>query len=255
MDRSKKLALAALLIAITSTSGCFTPNPEDIRAFVKPYEVDVTSENYIFQPPDEIEIHCAQVSEIHLERQRIRPDGKISFESIGQIEAAGKTPQEVAAAIQEKVAATYVLPGDNPIDVRISVYASHVYYVVGQVLQPGPRDYTGRDSVLTALAMAQPNPLAWEERVRVIRPSANEEKRPRIFLVNYAKMITRGDTTKDVLLQEGDIIYVPPTILASIGMVVEELITPVARAFYGWYLVSNPPTSSERGYTPSSGLR
>ncbi|MBN1359461.1 MAG: polysaccharide biosynthesis/export family protein [Sedimentisphaerales bacterium] len=254
MNRSKKLALAALLVAMAFASGCFTPNPEDIRAFVKPYEVDVTAENYIFQPPDEIEIHCAQVPEIDLERQRIRPDGKISFEAIGEIEAAGKTPQEVAAAIQEKVAATYVLPGDNPVDVRISLYASQVYYVVGQVMRPGPRTYTGRDSVLTAVALAQPNPLAWEERVRVIRPSAHEEEPPRIFLVNYQRMISRGDTSKDVLLQEGDIIYVPPTILAAIGMVVEEFITPVARAFYGWYLVQNPPTSTG-AYTPAGGFR
>ncbi len=257
MNRSKKLALAALLIAMTCASGCFSPNPEDIRAFVKPYEVDVTAEDYIFQPPDEIEIHCAQVPEIDMQMQRIRPDGKISFEAIGEIEAAGKTPREVAAAIKEKVAVIYdpTTLGDNPIDVRVSLYASHLYYVVGQVMRPGPRDYTGRDSVLTALAVAQPNPLAWEERVRVIRPSAHEGEAPRIFLVNYQKMIARGDISKDVLLQEGDIVYVPPTILASVGLVLEELITPVARAFYGWYLASNPPTTSERGYTPTGGVR
>lgn len=255
MNRPRKLALLAVLIAITFASGCFTPNPEDIQAFVKPYEVDVTAEHYIFQPPDEIEIYCAQVPEIHMQRQRIRPDGKISFEAIGEIDAAGKTPREVAAAIEEKVATTYVLPGDNPIDVRVALYASHAYYVLGQVMRPGPRDYTGRDSVLTALAVAQPNPLAWQKRVRVIRPSAHEEERPRIFLVNYTRMIARGDTTRDVLLQEGDIIYVPPTILASIGMVAEQFITPIARAFYGWYLVQNPPISTEGGYRPTGGFR
>ena len=68
-------------------------------------------------------------------------------------------------------------------------------------------------------------------------------------------MITRGDITKDVLLQEGDIVYVPPTILASIGMVAEQFITPIARAFYGWYLVQNPPISTDRGYTPTGGFR
>jgi polysaccharide export outer membrane protein len=235
-------------------TGCFSGYPEDIQAFVKPYEVDVTSENYIFQPPDEIEIHCAQVPEIDLQRQRIRPDGKISFEAIGEIDAAGKTPQEVAAAIKDRVAELYTLPGDNPIDVRIALYGSHVYYVLGQVQAPGPKVYTGRDSVLTALALAQPNSLAWEERVRVIRPSTNEEERPRVFLVNYFTMVGKGDISKDVLLQEGDIVYVPPTILASIGMVVEEFISPIARAFYGWYLVANPPTTSG-GYSPSGSYR
>ena len=255
MNRSKTLALVAVLIAITFASGCFSPNPDNIRAFVKPYEVDVTAEDYIFQPPDELEVHSSQVPEINLQRQRIRPDGKISFESIGEIEAAGKTPAEVSAAIQERVAATYELPGDNPIDVRISLYASHSYYVLGQVMRPGPRDYTGRDSVLTALTVSQPNTLAWEQRVRVIRPSSNEEDPPRIFLVNYGKMIARGDTSKDVLLQEGDIVYVPPTPLARVGMFFEQLITPVARAFYGWYLLSNPPTTTGNGYSPTSSFR
>lgn len=254
MNRSKTLALGVLLIAISFLTGCFSANPEDIRAFVKPYEVDVTSENYIFQPPDEIEIHCSQVPEIDLQRQRIRPDGKISFEALGEIDAAGKTPQEVSAAIKDRVSELYTLPGDNPIDVRIALFASQVYYVVGQVLVPGPKVYTGRDSLLTALAVAQPNSLAWEQHVQVIRPSTDEAERPRVFEINYNKMIAKGDLSKDVLLQEGDIVYVPPTILASIGLVVEEFVTPIARAFYGWYLVSNPPTTS-RGYTPTGSYR
>ena len=46
-----------------------------------------------------------------------------------------------------------------------------------------------------------------------------------------------------------------PTVLAAVGLVLEELITPVARAFYGWYLVQNPPTDTQRGYYPSGGYR
>jgi hypothetical protein len=72
-----------------------------------------------------------------------------------------------------------------------------------------------------------------------------------IFEVNYAKMIAEGDTSKDVLLEEGDIVYVPPTILATVAMTIEEFITPIARAFYGYYLVNNPPTA-EQGYRPTS---
>ena len=120
-------------------------------------------------------------------------------------------------------------------------------------MRPGPMNYTGRDSVLTALAATYPNPMAWEERVQVIRPAATEDEVPRIFEADFKKMTQRGDTSKDVLLQEGDIVYVPPTVLAAIGMVLEEFITPVARAFYGWYLVQNPPIATDRGYTPTGG--
>jgi protein involved in polysaccharide export with SLBB domain len=246
--------LATVLILMCLLTGCFKSNPDDIRAFVKPYEVDVTAENYVFQPPDEIEIHCAQVAEVHLQRQRIRPDGKISFEALGEIEVAGKTPQEVAEVIKEKVKSLYQLPGDNYVDVRVAAYASKVFYVLGQVARPGPRNYTGRDTLMMSLANANPVTTAWEQRVQVIRPTEQEGERPMIFEVNYAKMMAEGDLTMNVLLEEGDIVYVPPTILASIAMTIEEFITPVARAFYGYYLVSNPPTGNQ-GYSATSGGR
>ena len=59
----------------------------------------------------------------------------------------------------------------------------------------------------------------------------------RIFELNYNKMVVHGDASKDVLLQEGDIIYVPPTVLAAIAMKVEEFIRPIARAFSGAYIM------------------
>lgn len=234
-------------------AGCFTSNPEDIQVFAKPYEVNVTAENYVLQPPDEIEVHCTQVPEVHLQRQRIRPDGKLSFEGIGEVDAAGKTPAQVANALKDKIAQLYSVPGDHPVDVRVSTYGSKVIYVMGQVQRPGPMNYTGRDSVLTALAATQPNQMAWKARVQVVRPAATEDVQPKIFEVNLNKVMVNGDTTKIVLLQEGDIVYVPPTILASIGMVLEEFISPVARAFYGAYLLQNPPISTDQGYYPGGG--
>ena len=43
-------------------------------------------------------------------------------------------------------------------------------------------------------------------------------------------MIEHGDMSKNVLLQEGDIIYVPPTILGSIGLTIEEIVGPMFQA-------------------------
>ena len=254
MNRFKPLGLVAVLFGISLVAGCFPSNPEDIRAFVKPYEVDVTAENYVFQPPDEVEIHCADVPQIDMQRQRIRPDGKISFEAFGEIEVAGKTPREVAVILEQKVAELYALPGDYPIDVRVGAYASKLYYVVGQVARPGPRTYTGRDTLVTAVIDAYPTPMAWERRVQVVRPSAFEDQKAMIFEVDFIKLVRHGDTTKNVLLEEGDIVFVPPTILASIGLLIEEFISPVARAFYGAYLVQNPPTGGG-SYTPTGGSR
>jgi protein involved in polysaccharide export with SLBB domain len=237
----KKLAwlgkAAAMSAVIFGLTGCFSSHPKYIQAFVKPYEVNVTAEKYTVQPPDEIVVHCSRVAEIHLQRQRIRPDGKVSFEALGEIEAAGKTPEEIADLIKEKAADLYTLPGDKPIDVRVAVYLSNVYYVLGQVNIPGPKIYTGRDTVLRALAEAQPNPMAWEQRVQVIRPSADERLRSKVFEVDFERMSVHGDLRKDVLLQQGDIVYVPPTIPAALALMIEEVIRPIARAFSGYYIM------------------
>ena len=210
--------------------GCLPSNPKDIEAFLKPYQVDVNATNYILHPPDEIEVRCTKVPEINLQRQIIRPDGKIAFEALGEIEVAGKTPAQVAALLHNKAKDLYNLPGQSPVDVRVVAFRSKVYYVLGEVARPGPQVYTGRDTVLTALANANILITAWEECTQVIRPSEKKDKKPRIFKMNLQDMMYRGDTSKNVLLQEGDIIYVPPTVLAAIGNVVAELVRPIGLA-------------------------
>lgn len=236
------IAFVILFTVMIGLSGCFSSNPEDIQAFLKPKEVNVTAENYILQPPDEIQTFCTQsagttISGIHGLRQKIRPDGKISFEDIGEVEAAGKTPEQLAEILRLKMSEFYDFTGDNPVNVQIVVYQSKLYYVLGQVNAPGPKIYTGRDTFLTAIALAQPNPMAWIERIQVIRPSTDKDTKPYIFEVNFDRMMAHGDTVKNVMLQEGDIIYVPPTILGWMALKIEEVIRPIARAFSGTYIV------------------
>jgi polysaccharide export outer membrane protein len=236
---SRSIALVILLLTTVSLTGCFSSNPEDIRAFTKPHEADITAENYILEPPDEVMIFCIKAQEIHEKIQQIRPDGKISFEKIGEIEAAGKTPKQLAEDIRLKVVEHYQITSDYPVNVRVTAFQSKVYYVLGQVYSPGPRIYTGRDTVLTAIALAHPNPMAWIERIQIIRPSLDQNMKPKVFEMNFDRLMAHGDRTKDVLLQEGDIIYVPPTILGWISLKIEEVIRPIARAFSGVYIIES----------------
>ena len=228
----KRVAIVVILSLITiSLTGCFSSHPKDIEAFLKPRQVNVTANTYVLQPPDEVQVYCSKVPEIHEQRHRIRPDGKLSFESLGEIDAAGKTPGEVSNLLRTKVLELYKLQGKQPVDVRIVAYRSKVFYVLGEVYLPGPKVYTGRDTVLHALAEAQLNPMAWKQRVQVIRPSNNEKVKPKIFEVDYDRMVAHGEMSKDVMLQEGDIIYVPPTIISAIAQIIEEFARPIGRAF------------------------
>lgn len=254
------MSIALASVAIVLLSGCFTSHPRNIAAFVKPDEVQTTAEEYILMPPDEITIHCSRVPEIDGQSQRIRPDGIISFEALGEIEAAGKTPEEVSRILEDKAASLYNLPGDKPIDVRLIAYQSKRYYVVGQVFRSGPKVFTGRDSVITALTTAQLNPMAWKSRIQVIRPSGRQDTPPKIFEVNYTWMTKHGDLRKNVLLEEGDIIYVPATPLAAVAMAIEQVMRPISRALTGTYMVEQsfegtPEASANAARTASYGQR
>ena len=104
--RTETVAILSLISFILT--GCYSSNPKDIEAFTKPQNVNVSTDEYILQPPDEIEIHCSKVPEVDLQVQQIRPDGKVSFESLGEIDAAGKTPKQLANTMRVLKTANYI---------------------------------------------------------------------------------------------------------------------------------------------------
>jgi polysaccharide export outer membrane protein len=250
MMLTRAIKIGILSLIMFNLTGCFSSNPEDIRVFSMPHTVNTTTDTYILQPPDVIAIYCTKVPEIHERINTIRPDGMISFEGVGEVMAAGKTPTQLLNDLRNKVLERYKsdLVTENSIDLRITSFQSKVYYVLGQVYEPGPRLYTGRDSVLTAIAIAQPNPMAWIERIQVIRPSNDENVKAKVFELNFDRLMAHGDVSKNVLLQEGDIIYVPPTILGWMALKVEEAIRPIARAFSGIYTVRRGLDGDRRYY-------
>jgi polysaccharide export outer membrane protein len=240
--RNSWVFLVVFLCLITvGVTGCFSSNPDDINAFIKPHQVDVASVDYVLQPPDEIIVYSSKIEELDSQQQQIRPDGKVSFENIGEIMAAGRTPEQLAEIIKVKIMEFYTLATDKPIDVRVSYFRSKKYYVLGQVYLPGPKPYSGHDTVLEAVSSANPNPMAWVQRIQVIRPSVNEGEKAKIFEVDFDRMSVHGDLSKNVLLQEGDVVYVPPTVVASIALKMEEFLRPIGRAFSTVNVVSGSP--------------
>jgi hypothetical protein len=83
---SKRLILNILLLLCSIVvTGCFSSYPKDIKYFKQPFEVDTSTNTYVLEPPDEVQIFCSKVPIIDQQRQKIRPDGKISFEGLGEI--------------------------------------------------------------------------------------------------------------------------------------------------------------------------
>ena len=218
--------LTLMIIGILVT-GCYNCDDKNVSSFLKPHEANVTAQEYRLQPADEITINASRVPELDTQAQVIRADGKVSYELVGDVSVAGKTPDEVAKILADKISHIYKLRDEHPIDVQVSGFASKLYYIIGHVTSPGAKLFTGRETVMSAIAKAVPTYSAWEERIRLVRPSTGKDVKGQICKVNFHRMIKYGDMTKNVLLEEGDVIYVPPTILAAIGLTVGELVTPI----------------------------
>ncbi len=212
----------AVGVAALLTTGCKSTHQQMVD-FLRAHEVEVSTGDYVVRPPDGISIYAPGSPEVDGAGQVVRPDGKVVLRLLGEVDVAGLTTDEIADKLKVLLARYYVEP---EVVVQVTRYASQVYYVFGEVSSPGPRIYTGRDTVLTALAMSQPSFLAWKSRIRVVRPSAKEEER-RMVIVNLHEMVKSGDTSKNFLLQPGDIIEVPPTPLAWVGLRIRELLYPV----------------------------
>lgn len=239
------LTLLVLLTLPVILAGCFSANSEDIEAFLRPDEAELTSGDYIFQPPDQVTVISMKIPELRgNERnigltQTIRPDGYISFETIGEVYVAGKTPRQVAEIMSERLSKLYTFSSDWPLDVRVQSNLSKFYYVIGQVQNPGAQIFSGRETTLSAISKAVPFVQAWEEETQIIRPSLNLNEKAKIFKLNYKRMIEHGDMSGNVLLQEGDVIYVPPTILASIGLTIQEITEPIISSMSAAVSVNN----------------
>ncbi|MBX3395231.1 MAG: polysaccharide export protein [Phycisphaerae bacterium] len=213
---------ASLLLPLTWFVGCGS-DEHKINAFIHDWEASTSGTEYVVQPPDELEITSPTAGEIDGERHVVGADGKISLRLVGQVKVAGLTPVDISRKIENLLATYYHSP---TVSVRVIRTSSKRIFVFGQVARGGPFPYSGRDTVLDVLSRAQPTYLAAKEQIKLIRPSHEGTKRHTITIDGY-KLMEQGDTSLNMILEEGDVIYVPPTVLAWIGLRVQEVLFPI----------------------------
>ncbi len=216
--------LIALTVAGLAT-GCAGSHNQLVE-FLRAHDAEVSTGRYVVRPPDAITVHAPGATEIDGVTQVVRADGKVVLRLLGEVDVAGLTTEETAAKLKAQLSRYYV---DPEVVVEVAEYNSQFYYVFGEVDRGGPRRYTGRDTLVHALADARPTFLAWRSQIRLVRPSDQENQRKTI-VVDLDHMLNAGDLSQNVLLQEGDIVQVPPTPLAWLGLRVRELLFPVEPA-------------------------
>lgn len=139
----------------------------------------------------------------------VRPDGRISVPLIGDVMAGGRTSQEVAQSIEERLA-TYVR--DPKVAVILTDLRSHEFIsrvrVTGAVQQPVSVPYRQGMSVLDAvLAAGGTNEFAAADRTRLYRRSAGGATQT--LEVKLGRILKSGDLETNYPVQPGDVITVP----------------------------------------------
>ena len=130
----------------------------------------------------------------------VRPDGKTSLPLVGEIQAAGKTVQE----LQDYLAAVYSKTVKGAaVTVIIRDIKSRPVYFVGGFGKPGAMQLMRDLTLLQAVAL-----------VGGVAPTADAEKgfvlrKDKQIPINFFNLTQKGDLTQNIKLEPGDTIVAP----------------------------------------------
>lgn len=181
------------------------------------------------------------------EEVTVTPDGYIGVLAAGQISAAGRSIPDIEREVAQS-ARKYV--AEQPIVVSLQESVSSRVFVGGAVQSPGVVQLTDlKTSSLQAILMT--GGFTDEARlgqVAVIRRSGDGP--PMLRSVDIRSVVERGNTD-DVLLQPGDVIFVPRSSIAEVNLWVDQFINkvvPFQRSFS--YTVGTYRTATGGGFVP-----
>lgn len=200
----RRRVLAALGGAVLAVAtGCSSVQPMPAA----PKEPGV----YRIAPPDELNVSV--LPDPPIDRSvTVRPDGKISIDLVGDVQAAGRTTEEIAAEIQERIAK---FKRDPVVTVSLVRSVSSAVTVLGEVTASNNFPLDKDTRLIEAIGrVGGTTQFAAKSRIRVVR---TEPDGSTVVLPVNLDRIQSGDLSTNVLLKAGDIVYVPPTIAASIG--------------------------------------
>ena len=209
MARSQRVRLVFLLALAAACAGCLSgaghPGLPSMQA------------EYRIAPPDTLTITVRPEPEIAREIV-VRPDGRISFDLIGDVEVRGHTVDEVRAEVTRRLKEFIVQPD---VTVALTKSESRMFYVFGEVMRPGGYPLIGDATVLQAIGAAGgTTKFASEDGIRLVRPSSEGES---AYPVHFQAMSQYGYGATNYMLQPGDVVYVPPTISAKIGYAIQTI--------------------------------
>ncbi|NND61537.1 MAG: sugar ABC transporter substrate-binding protein [Gammaproteobacteria bacterium] len=205
----KTLQTLVCLFTIAAVLGCSpVPTVQSAgggRAVPTATAGDVGPE-YQIGPGDQLQIFVWRHDDVSAQLP-VRPDGKISTPLVEDMQAAGKTPTQLARDIEEVLAEYIKNPVVTVIVVGFVGELTDKVRVVGQAMQPRSIPYRQSLTLLDVLIeVGGLTDLAAGRRAKIIRRVGAEmieiNVRPDVLL-------DKGDLRANVEMQPGDVLIIP----------------------------------------------
>jgi protein involved in polysaccharide export with SLBB domain len=212
--------LAALAFAVVACSGPALP-PVPQAAAPAPYRVQIG---------DELAVRLFFTPELN-EDVMVRPDGRITTQLAEAVPAAGRTPEDIAAALREAYNAELK---DPRLTVAVKIAVPVRVYVAGEVVAAGEIATAGPPpSLLAAVARAGGLRVTGDAaRVMIVRRGAGD--RPVVFATRYDDALSGRDPAADVMLQPFDVVVVPRTGIAEVYVWVNQHVQQFVPVSWGF---------------------
>lgn len=167
----------------------------------------MTVKEYRIGIDDQLQVNVWRNPELSI-AMPVRPDGKISMPLIGDIQAGGRTPNEVAQDIKQQLSRYVRDPNVTVIlsELRNFEYISRIR-VTGAVQTPTSFSYRQGMTVLDAVLEAGGvNEFAAPDRAKLYR---QEKDKTRVYEIRLGGILNQGELSTNYMLKPGDIITVP----------------------------------------------
>ncbi|MDZ7842682.1 MAG: polysaccharide biosynthesis/export family protein [Gammaproteobacteria bacterium] len=161
--------------------------------------------SYQVQPGDLLHVSVWKEPDLSQE-VLVRPDGGLTFPLVGEVEADGRSVDDIRQAIAEQL--TRYIP-DPVVTVSVKEIRGNEIYVIGEVRAPGAFVAPRRLDVMQALSMAGgTTEYASLDEIIILRRDAETNDQTALDFP-YSKVAAGQDLDRNILLRAGDVVVVP----------------------------------------------
>lgn len=195
-----RVALCAALSCVL-LAGCPKVTPYDHAQ-----EPDPRKKPYVLGVADRIRISVWQNADLSGDAV-VRPDGTVTMPLVGDLKAAGLSPEELRERIRNRLQ-EYIKGAIPAITVAVTEVASYRFTVSGNVFQGGSFTPGRYVTVMEALAMAGGlTRFAKSDLIIVNRIDASGKMRR--IPINYEKIASGEALQQNIVILPGDAVYIP----------------------------------------------